>query len=139
MPRVRQRQLRQVVDVHLRLVRPRADDPVAVLADPYALARLLELEVLQQLDAVGVFWVLLEAALALARDPFGKGAGGVRAGDCVHGHGRVVGELHVGRSRGKRPCSCGQGILPVLLEEDGFCDVKALGVPKFRGSALHVV
>lgn len=82
------------VCVDLRLVSARTHDPVSIRRDADTRRRFLELEILEQLDAVCVLGILLQTALAFAREPFRQrsGAGGTRDG--VHRHGSLGGELH---------------------------------------------
>ena len=49
----------KVVNVYLRLVCAGAHDPIAILAHTHTLAGFLKLEILQQVDAVGEFGVVL--------------------------------------------------------------------------------
>lgn len=70
----RQRQMGQVVNVYLRLVCARAHDPVAILAHTNTLAGFLKLEILQQVDAVGEFGVVLQTALSFPNKPLGQRA-----------------------------------------------------------------
>ena len=72
----------------------RTHGPLSILADPHALARLLELEVLQELDAIGILRVALETSLPLPSKPFWERACGRRTGYCVHRDGGVICELH---------------------------------------------
>ena len=65
----RQRQMGKVVDVYLRLVGARAHDPVAILAHTNTLAGFLKLEILQQVDAVGEFGIVLQTALSFPNQP----------------------------------------------------------------------
>ena len=58
-------------DVHTR-----THNPLSIIADSDALTCFLELEVLQKLDATGIFRISLEASLALPGQPFWKRAGG---------------------------------------------------------------
>ena len=51
------------MDVYLWLVCACAHDPVAIFTDSNAVARFFELKILQQLDPVLVFRVVLQAAL----------------------------------------------------------------------------
>jgi hypothetical protein len=82
--------------VDLRLVGACTHDPVAIGRDTDTGRRFLELEILKQLDAVCVLGILLETALAFAREPFRQrsGAGGTRDG--IYRHGSLGGELHGG-------------------------------------------
>ena len=49
--------------------------PLSVIADSDALARFFELEVLQKLDATGIFRVVFQTSFAFAREPFGEWTG----------------------------------------------------------------
>ena len=98
MARKGQGQVGKVVDVDLGLVCAGAHDPIAIVADAHALAGLLKLKVLQQVDAVGEFGVVLQTALALADQPLWERAG-LAAADCVDGH-ISGGDLHGGGRQG---------------------------------------
>jgi hypothetical protein len=66
---VAEREMWQVVCVNLRLVGTSAHHPIAIGRDANAGRGFLELEVLEQLDAVGIFGILLQTPLALTRKP----------------------------------------------------------------------
>jgi hypothetical protein len=55
----RERQMREIVCMNLRLVCPRAHHPFSVIAHSYAVASFFKLEVLQELDSIGVFGIIL--------------------------------------------------------------------------------
>jgi hypothetical protein len=80
----------------LRLVGASAHDPVAIGRNADARRRLFKLEVLEKLDAVGVFSVLLQTPLAFAGKPFRQRAGARGTCDGIHRHGSLGGELHGG-------------------------------------------
>lgn len=72
-----------------------ANDPISILTDSHALARLLELKILQQLHAVRIFTILLQTALPFPRKPFRKGTCGTFAGDGIDGDCGGGSELHL--------------------------------------------
>lgn len=73
-----QRQFLGVVNVELGLVGTGAHDPVAIFADADAVARLLEVEVLEELEVVEFFGFVLGRPLSAAGEPFWKGSGSRR-------------------------------------------------------------
>lgn len=63
-----QGEVRKVMDVDLRLVGARGHDPVAILADTDTLAGFFKVKVLEELDAIRKFGVVLQTpAVLLAR------------------------------------------------------------------------
>ena len=68
--------------------------PLAIIADPYALTGLLKFEILQQLDAVGVPGIILQAAFSFSSKPFRKRSCGGRARYRIDWYSRVLAELH---------------------------------------------
>lgn len=88
------RQMREIVDVYLRLVCACAHNPVSILAHTDTLAGFLKLEILQQIHAVCEFGVVLQTALSFPDKPLWKRAR-LAATDGVD---RYVarGNLHVG-------------------------------------------
>lgn len=79
------RELGEIVNVNLRLVGAGAHDPFTILADADAIAGLLELEVLEQLNAVLVLGIILETALPAAGQPVWERTGGGGTRDGVDG------------------------------------------------------
>lgn len=59
-------------------------NPFAIFADLHTLTGLLELKVLQQLNAVRILWVVLQTALAASCQPFGQRSGCVGARDGIN-------------------------------------------------------
>jgi hypothetical protein len=78
--------------------------PLAILTRAHAAAGLVELEVLQQLHAVRILGVLLQAPLPFPRQPFRQRPGSGCAGDRVHRHGGRVSELHAGGEGNRLVC-----------------------------------
>lgn len=54
-----------------------AHNPLAILTDTNTVTGLLELKVLQQLNAISILWIILQAALAAPCKPFGEWPGTV--------------------------------------------------------------
>lgn len=71
-----------------------AHNPLAILTDANTVTRFLKLKVLQQLNAVRILWIILQAALAAACKPFGEWPGTVGARDGINRDLRGVGQLH---------------------------------------------
>jgi hypothetical protein len=66
---VGERELREIVYVHLRLVCAGAHDPLPIFADAYPATGFLEFKVLQELDSILVLRIILKATLSAPRKP----------------------------------------------------------------------
>jgi len=71
-----------------------AHDPLSVIADFDTLAGFLEFEILQKLNPVRIFAIILETSLSLSGQPFGERSGCRRARDSVYWHCCVVADSH---------------------------------------------
>lgn len=78
------------MNMNLRLVCACAHDPVAIFTDPDAVTSLFELEILQKLDTILVFGIVLQTSLSASRKPVGQRSGTRCARNCVYGNGSRI-------------------------------------------------
>ena len=56
-----ERKMRQIMCMNLRLICSCAHSPFSIIAHSYTIAGFFELEVLEELDSIGVFGVIIQA------------------------------------------------------------------------------